>query len=59
VLALLAALAAAVYGLLVIATTPAATGPWTTAAVLTLAGAVPLLLRGDPGWPRTSRAPVS
>ena len=40
--------AAAVYGLLVIATTPAATGPWTTAAVLTLAGAVPLLLRGDP-----------
>ncbi|WP_041241433.1 hypothetical protein [Geodermatophilus obscurus] len=51
--------AAAVYGLLVIATTPAATGARTTAAVLTLAGAVPLLLRGDPGWPRTSRAPVS
>ncbi len=58
-LARLAALAGAVYGLLVIATTPAATGARTAAAVLTLTGAVPLPLRGDPGWPRTSRALVS
>jgi hypothetical protein len=48
VLARLPALAGVVYGLLVSATTPAATGAWTTAAVLTLAGAVALLLRGDP-----------
>ncbi len=48
VLARLAALAGVVYGLLVIATTPAATGARTTAAVLTLAGAVTLLLHGDP-----------
>ena len=47
-LARLAALAGVVYGLLVIATTPAATGARTTAALLTLAGAVALLLRGDP-----------